>query len=43
MDVSIVGWTTSNIVFIVVFSLPLICVSSDLATQSGPNRAELRR
>jgi hypothetical protein len=29
MDVGIVGRTTSNIVFIVVFSLPQACVSSD--------------
>ena len=43
VDVDIVGWTTSNIVFIVVFSLPLICVSSDLAAQLGLHHAELRR
>jgi hypothetical protein len=29
MDVGIVGRTTSNIVFIVVFSLPQACISSD--------------
>jgi hypothetical protein len=29
VDVGIVGRTTSNIVFIVVFSLPQACVSSD--------------
>ena len=43
MDVDIVGQITSNMVFIVVFSLPLICVSSDLAAQLGLHHAELRR
>jgi hypothetical protein len=41
VDVGIVGRTTSNMVFIVVFSLPLIYVSSDLAIQLGLHCAEL--
>ena len=43
VNVSIIDRTTSNMVFIVVFSLPLVYVSSDLATQLGLHCAELRR
>ena len=43
VDVSVVGQTTSNMVSIIVWFLPLVYVSSEPSTKSGPHCAELRR
>ena len=43
VDVGNANQTTSNMVSIFVYSLPLVCVLSDSATPLDPHRAELRR